>query len=78
MGIDSLSLVIFSASRHPVATAGAVTSARYDQGRLTCDSIVTMILSFAVWALFDNVASGMQFELNVPWVSSFGINYHLG
>ena len=28
--------------------------------------------------MFDPLASGMQFEVNIPWVSSFGINYHFG
>ena len=41
-------------------------------------SVVTMILSFAVYAGFDANASGMQFEVNIPWISSFGINYHFG
>ena len=41
-------------------------------------SVVTMILSFALYYLFDPIASGMQFEVNIPWISSFGINYHFG
>lgn len=27
---------------------------------------------------FDGTASRMQFELSVPWINSFGINYHVG
>ncbi|MBU0985065.1 MAG: NADH-quinone oxidoreductase subunit M [candidate division Zixibacteria bacterium] len=41
-------------------------------------SIITMILSFAVYSWFDEVATGMQFEVNYSWVTSLGINYHLG
>ncbi len=41
-------------------------------------SFVTMLLSFWLYSMFDKVANGMQFELNVPWITSFGINYHVG
>jgi NADH-quinone oxidoreductase subunit M len=41
-------------------------------------AFVTMLISFLVYALFDPLASGMQFEVNVPWVNSVGISYHLG
>lgn len=79
MGIDLLSLVIF----FPIvgiALLMLVPSRSHDtiKGVSLLISIVTMFLSFAVWAQFDDVASGMQFELNLPWISSFGINYHLG
>jgi len=41
-------------------------------------AIGTMLISFALYAMFDPIASGMQFEINVPWVKSFGIQYHVG
>jgi len=41
-------------------------------------AIITMILSFFLWAMFDKVGLGMQFEVNVPWITSLGISYHLG
>ncbi len=41
-------------------------------------SVVTLILSLFVSASFDQVASGMQFAVNLPWVPSMGISYHLG
>lgn len=41
-------------------------------------SFVTMLLSFWLYAMFDPIASGMQFEVNIPWIESFGINYHVG
>lgn len=41
-------------------------------------AFITMLLSFLLWGMFDPIASGMQFEINVPWISAFGISYHLG
>lgn len=41
-------------------------------------SIITMLVSFFVYAAFDPVANGMQFEVNIPWITTFGVNYHLG
>jgi NADH-quinone oxidoreductase subunit M len=39
---------------------------------------VTLLLSFLLYALFDPLADGMQFTVNIPWVTSLGIHYHLG
>ncbi len=41
-------------------------------------SFVTMLVSFMLWALFDPLASGMQMEVNIPWIATFGINYYIG
>ncbi len=41
-------------------------------------SVVTMLLSFWMYGMFDPLANGMQFDVNIPWISSLGINYHLG
>lgn len=41
-------------------------------------AFVTFLLCSAVYYLFDPMASGMQFEINRPWVTSLGIGYHLG
>jgi NADH-quinone oxidoreductase subunit M len=41
-------------------------------------SVITMILSFWVYLMFDPVASGMQLVVNVPWVASMGIDFHMG
>lgn len=41
-------------------------------------SLATMLVSFWIYAGFDPVASGMQFEINIPWITDFGINFHLG
>jgi NADH-quinone oxidoreductase subunit M len=40
--------------------------------------VVTLIISLFAYFLFDPIANGMQFEINITWISSFGINYHLG
>ena len=41
-------------------------------------SFITMLFSFWVYMAFDPLANGMQLEINIPWITSFGINYHLG
>lgn len=41
-------------------------------------SIITMLFSFIVYALFEPLGKGMQFEVNLPWITTFGINYHMG
>ena len=41
-------------------------------------AFVTLLLSFMLWSMFDTMASGMQFEYDLPWVVSLGIHYHMG
>ncbi len=41
-------------------------------------SFVTMLLSFLLWGMFDPMGNGMQFEIDQPWITAFGIQYHLG
>jgi NADH-quinone oxidoreductase subunit M len=41
-------------------------------------SVVTMVLSFWVYAMFDPIATGMQLVINTPWVTSLGINFYMG
>jgi len=41
-------------------------------------AFVTMLLSFWLYGMFDTVANGMQFVINIPWVTSLGIHYHMG
>ncbi len=41
-------------------------------------SFITMLLSFWLYAMFEPLANGMQFEINIPWVASLGISYHMG
>ncbi|MBN2226800.1 MAG: NADH-quinone oxidoreductase subunit M [candidate division Zixibacteria bacterium] len=41
-------------------------------------SFVTFLFSLLMYVMFDPVANGMQFEINIPWIAAFGIHYHLG
>ena len=41
-------------------------------------SLATFFVSLGLLAGFKANVAGMQFELNVPWVKDFGINYHVG
>jgi NADH-quinone oxidoreductase subunit M len=41
-------------------------------------AFITFLLSIWMYSMFDPVANGMQFEVNIPWIPGFGINYHLG
>ena len=41
-------------------------------------SFITMLLSFWLYAMFEPLANGMQFEVNIPWIASMGIHYHMG
>ena len=36
------------------------------------------LLSLQLWFDFDPAVTGMQFEFSVPWISSWGISYHVG
>ena len=36
------------------------------------------LLSLQLWADFDNTTHAMQFEFSTPWISAWGINYHVG
>ena len=41
-------------------------------------SILTFVASLCLLFRFDPVATGMQFVVDVPWVSQLGISYHVG
>lgn len=41
-------------------------------------AFVTFLLSLWVYAAFDYRASIIQLEVNIPWITTFGINYHMG
>ena len=36
------------------------------------------LLSLLLWTNFDNSTHKMQYGLNIPWIESWGINYHIG
>ena len=41
-------------------------------------AVVTFLVSLPLYFMFDSSTWQMQFVENVPWVSQFGINYHMG
>ncbi len=41
-------------------------------------TVVTFLFSLPLYFAFDESTWHMQFVENIPWVPSFGINYHLG
>ena len=41
-------------------------------------AVADFLLSIFLWTNFDNTSHKMQFELNVPWIEAWGINFHVG
>ena len=41
-------------------------------------AVADFLLSLLLWTNFDNTTHKMQFELNVPWIEAWGINFHVG
>lgn len=41
-------------------------------------SLLTFAIVLGMWGPFDASNPGIQFEQNIPWVPSVGINYHVG
>ena len=39
---------------------------------------ITLLISIFMYVMFDPLANGMQFEINIPWITAYGIHYHLG
>lgn len=39
---------------------------------------VPFLLSFNIMATFDRLSSGIQYEEKFSWISSLGVNYHMG
>ncbi|MEE8577250.1 MAG: Fe-S-binding domain-containing protein, partial [candidate division Zixibacteria bacterium] len=79
MNLDWLSILIFFPTLGAVLLA-FVPSSRHDtiKGVALIISVITMLLSFLVYSLFDPLGNGMQHQINIPWVASLGIDYHLG
>ena len=40
--------------------------------------IVQFVLMAILYVNFDPAATGLQFETRVPWIESWGVNYHIG
>ncbi|OQX87914.1 hypothetical protein B6D60_02880, partial [candidate division KSB1 bacterium 4484_87] len=41
-------------------------------------TLIAMVVSIFMLADFDSSVAAFQFEENVPWISQFGLNYHVG
>ena len=41
-------------------------------------AVADFLLSLLLWTNFDITTHKMQFELNIPWIEAWGINYHIG
>ncbi|MBU1320089.1 MAG: NADH-quinone oxidoreductase subunit M [candidate division Zixibacteria bacterium] len=41
-------------------------------------SLITFIVSLYIYFRFDSSTDAMQFVVNIPWISSLGISYHVG
>ena len=41
-------------------------------------AFITMLFSFLLYAMFEPMANGMQFEINIPWITALGVSYHMG
>jgi NADH-quinone oxidoreductase subunit M len=41
-------------------------------------SLLPLGLAIMLWFGYDKTAGGMQFQINVPWISILNINYHMG
>jgi len=41
-------------------------------------AVADFVLSIFLWTNFDSTTHEMQFEYSVPWISSWGISYHVG
>ncbi|MBU8932999.1 MAG: NADH-quinone oxidoreductase subunit M [candidate division Zixibacteria bacterium] len=58
----------------------AVPKNQHDSIKSVCliVAFITMLLSFWLYAMFDPISNGMQFEVDIPWITSLGIHYHMG
>ena len=41
-------------------------------------AVADFLLSLSLWTNFDNTTHKIQFELNIPWIEPWGINFHIG
>lgn len=41
-------------------------------------AVLQFLVSLRLLSGFETGTPGMQFEMNVPWISEFGVNYHVG
>lgn len=60
-------MVLFAGKNNCIARYIALTGA-----------VIGFVFSLIIYLQFSAGFSGMQFEENIPWISSLNINYHLG
>lgn len=78
MGLPILSMILLC----PVIATVAVMLAPSGRDNLVrwisaSFSLLALILSLAVWLLYDKTSGGLQFEEIVPWVPAVGITWHM-
>jgi len=61
-----------------LARGDAANVARNARNTALFTSIVTFLLSLAIWAAFDPSVPGFQLEERATWFGDFKINYHMG
>lgn len=64
---------------------GLILLAILPPGRETVDRTITfgamalqLVLAAILYRHFDGAAGGLQFETRLPWIRSWGVNYHIG
>jgi len=79
MGFDILTLVTFFPL---VGVVLLLLVPKSQEGSIKSITVIiafiTFLLSIFMYVMFDPFANGMQFEINIPWITAFGIHYHLG
>lgn len=77
MSADILSFIIFLPAG--IAFALMITTRHVETVRNIAflTTLVTLALVLKIYIGFEPIA-GMQFVTNVPWISSYGINYYIG
>jgi len=63
-----------------IGDAGDAKSSRAGTMRVVAlaSSLLTLVAGIFLYARFENGVAAMQFVERVPWVPSFGVDYHLG
>ena len=79
MRVDLLSLLVF------LPLAGAIIilflprkSATGIKWLSLIFSLPSLVIGFILYFLMDHSKGGMQFSINLPWVRTIGLSYHLG
>lgn len=50
----------------------------FHRNMATAFGAITFVLSLLLLPQFDSATSSMQFVENIPWISTFNVNYHMG